>query len=143
MGRYSPGCSGWMIYCPRLDAWWQWKTVWRRPSTNGGFKEQPEVREIREEIESAFLEGHWWGKYDPETPQFEWYAITAEEATQRRIEQLQAQVSETPADIDELEALGELEYADSLRAKLKQYQDELEGFLSSQNSAEDQMETSA
>jgi hypothetical protein len=137
MARYSPGCTGWMIYCPRLDAWWQWKTVWRRPTTAGGFKEQPEVRPSKDEIESAFLEGHWWGKHDPETPQFEWYAVTTQYATQRRIEQLQSLVDETPCEIEEVEQSGDVAFAETLREKLAWYRDELNGFLAVQPSTND------
>jgi hypothetical protein len=130
MARFSPGCTGWMIYCPKLDAWWQWKTVWRRPFTTGGFKEQPEVQPTQKEIESAFLESHWWGKHDPKTPQFEWYVMTAQDAQQRRIEQLQTLVHETPAEIRELEQLGDPAGAGLLGEKLLWYQGELKGFLS-------------
>jgi hypothetical protein len=131
VARFSPGCTGWMIYCPRLDAWWQWKTVWRHPSTTGGFKEQPEVQPTKQEIESAFLEGHWWNRGEPEIPQFEWQAVTAEAAQARRIEQLQRLVDETPGEIDELERLGASDHAEVLRLRLAWYRSELKGFLES------------
>jgi hypothetical protein len=128
VARFYPGCSGWLIYCPRLDACWQWKTVWRVPSASGGFREQPEVRATKEEIESAFLGGHWWGKRDPKVPQFEWRAVTAAEAEANRVSQLEKLVAEIPAEIEELDALGASRHADVLRRRLDWYRSELEGF---------------
>jgi hypothetical protein len=128
VARFYPGCGGWMIYCPRLDAYWQWKTVWRVPAASGGFREQPEVRATKEEIESAFLEDHWWGKYDPKVPQFEWRAVTAAEAEANRVAQLKMLVAETPDEIEELETLGAGDHASVLRQRLDWYRSEIEGF---------------